>query len=251
MKSKLVKAYIIDDNRSSIDILKKMLEDNYSVEVIGTTTDAQEGLSNIEVLSPDILFLDIEMPEISGLEICSTLKDILPNDTKIVFYTGYNKYMLEAIRRQAFDYLLKPIQPSDLSLIMNRYYENRLSNIRTMTANTNSSSLPILVVNSTNEHLALKTNDIAYFRYNLIKKVWEIISADTTVYTLRHRTSADIILANSKQFVQIHKRFIVNINFINKIQDNTCYLTGQLCDITELKVSKNYKKGLMDSFYDM
>ena len=51
--------------------------------------------------------------------------------------------------------------------------------------------------------------------------------------------------------VQIHKRFIVNINFINKIQDNTCFLTGQLSDITELKVSKNYKKGLMDSFYDL
>ena len=77
MKSKLVKAYIIDDNRSSIDILKKMLEDNYSVEVIGTTTDAQEGLRGIEELSPDILFLDIEMPDISGLEVCSTLKDIL------------------------------------------------------------------------------------------------------------------------------------------------------------------------------
>ena len=92
MKSKLVKAYIIDDNRSSIDILKKMLEDNYSVEVIGTTTDAQEGLRGIEELSPDILFLDIEMPDISGLEVCSTLKDILSNDTKVVFYTGYNKY---------------------------------------------------------------------------------------------------------------------------------------------------------------
>ena len=101
MKSKLVKAYIIDDNRSSIDILKKMLEDNYSVEVIGTTTDAQDGLRGIEELSPDILFLDIEMPDISGLEVCSTLKDILSNDTKVVFYTGYNKYMLDAIRRQA------------------------------------------------------------------------------------------------------------------------------------------------------
>ena len=251
MKSKLVKAYIIDDNRSSIDILKKMLEDNYSVEVIGTTTDAQDGLRGIEELSPDILFLDIEMPDISGLEACSTLKDILSNDTKVVFYTGYNKYMLDAIRRQAFDYLLKPIQASDLSTIMNRYYEHRLSNIRTVATNSNATSLPILVVNSTNEHLALKTNDIAYFRYNLTKKVWEIISSDTTVYTLRHRTSSDIILAHSKQFVQIHKRFIVNINFINKIQDNTCFLTGQLSDITELKVSKNYKKGLMDSFYDL
>ena len=87
MKSKLVKAYIIDDNRSSIDILKKMLEDNYSVEVIGTTTDAQDGLRGIEELSPDILFLDIEMPDISGLEVCPTLKDILSNDTKVVFYT--------------------------------------------------------------------------------------------------------------------------------------------------------------------
>ena len=251
MKSKLVKAYIIDDNRSSIDILKKMLEDNYSVEVIGTTTDAQDGLRGIEELSPDILFLDIEMPDISGLEVCSTLKDILSNDTKVVFYTGYNKYMLDAIRRQASDYLLKPIQASDLSTIMNRYYENRLSNIRTVATNSNATSLPILVVNSTNEHLALKANDIAYFRYNLTKKVWEIISSDTTVYTLRHRTSSDIILAHSKQFVQIHKRFIVNINFINKIQDNTCFLTGQLSDITELKVSKNYKKGLMDSFYDL
>lgn len=248
---KLVKAYIIDDDKASLNLLKKMLEDNYSVEVIGSSNSPEKGIEEIVENVPDLLFLDIEMPNLTGLEVATAIAAQIPQDIKIVFYTGYEKYMIDAIRHQAFDYLLKPLQAADLSIIMNRYYENRLSNIRQAPANIQTAELPILVVNDVNEHLALKTNDIAYFRYNLTKKVWEIISTSNAVYTLRHRTSADVILAHSKAFAQIHKRFIVNINHINKIQDNTCYFTGSLSDVTELKISKNYKRNLMDSFYDM
>lgn len=248
---KLVKAYIIDDDQASLNLLKKMLEENYSVEVTGTSNSPAKGIEEIMENVPDLLFLDIEMPNMTGLEVSTAIASQIPQDIKIVFYTGYDKYMIDAIRHQAFDYLLKPLQAADLSIIMNRYYENRLTNIRQVSYSPQQIEQPILVVNDVNEHLALKTNDIAYFRYNLTKKVWEIISFSNNIYTLRHRTSADVILAHSKSFVQIHKRFIVNINHINKIQDNTCYFAGALCDVTELKISKNYKRNLMDSFYDM
>lgn len=248
---KLVKAYIIDDDQASLNLLKKMLEDNYSVEVIGYSNSPEKGIEEVTENVPDILFLDIEMPNLTGLEVATAIASQIPQDIKIVFYTGYEKYMIDAIRHQAFDYLLKPLQAADLSIIMNRYYENRLNNIHQAAMYPVQVEQPILVINSANEHLTLKTNDIAYFRYNLTKKVWEIIRTDNNVFTLRHRTSADVILAHSKSFAQIHKRFIVNINHINKIQDNICYLSGTLSDVTELKISKNYKRNLMDSFYDM
>lgn len=248
---KLVKAYIIDDDQASLNLLKKMLEENYSVEVTGTSNSPEKGIDEIIENVPDLLFLDIEMPNMTGLEVSTAIASQIPQDIKIVFYTGYDKYMIDAIRHQAFDYLLKPLQAVDLSIIMNRYYENRLSKIRQASYSPQQTEQPILVVNDVNEHLALKTNDIAYFRYNLTKKVWEIISFSNNIYTLRHRTSADVILAHSKSFVQIHKRFIVNINHINKIQENTCYFSGALSDVTELKISKNYKRNLMDSFYDI
>lgn len=75
--------------------------------------------------------------------------------------------------------------------------------------------------------------------------------ADNSCYVLRHRTTADVILNYSEDFVQIHKRYIVNINHIKMIQDNTCILTEPLEENRELRISKNYRAGLMAVFYSL
>ena len=70
-------------------------------------------------------------------------------------------------------------------------------------------------------------------------------------YVLRHRTTSDVILNYTPDFVQIHKRYIVNINHIKMIQDNTCILAEPLEEMTELKISKNYRHDLMTAFYSL
>lgn len=247
---KLTKVFIVDDNQEAIEVLQRLLEKNYSVDIVGTACDAKSAAETIIQTEPDIIFIDIELPTMSGLEFCSLIRQDIKPETKVVFYTGHEKYMLDAIRHQAFDYLMKPPTEQDLGQIMTRYYENKLAGIPSVTSNTEQ--LPIiLVVNAMNEHTTLRVSDIAYFRYNQERKIWEAICMDGTIYLLRHRTTADVILNYSGDFVQIHKRYIVNINQIKKIQESACILMEPMESVTELRISKNYRTQLMSAFYSL
>lgn len=249
-KQQLIKAFIVDDNIEAVKVLKQMLENNYSVTVVGSAGDAETAADSIIKSEPDIIFLDIELPTMSGLDFCTLIRNDIKPETKIVFYTGHDKYMLDAIRRQAFDYLLKPPTEQDLSLLMARFYENKLASIPRFTKT--EEHLPIiLVVNAMNEHMALNLADIAFFRFNQDRKIWEIVCIDNSVYTLRHRTTTNVILNYSSDFVQIHKRYIVNVNKIKMIQESICILEEPLDEIRELKISKNYRQAFMATFYSM
>lgn len=250
-RQKLVSAYIIDDSRDAIEVLARMLEDNYSVEVVGKATDAETAVNEVIDKEPDLIFVDVELPSMSGLDFCTLIRTEVKPETKVVFYTGHEKYLLDAIRRQAFDYLMKPATEQELGQIMTRYYENKLASIPQATTRSYQHLPIILVVNAMNEHRTLQLKDIAFFRYNQDRKLWEIVCKDNTSCILRHRTTSDIILNYSPDFVQIHKRYIVNINQIKMIQDNTCILAEPLEEIKELKISKNYRHDLMAAFYSM
>lgn len=245
---RLVKAYIVDDNESAIELLQRLLKD-YSVEIVGTQTDVHAAMDEILEVQPDLLFLDVEMPGKSGLDFCTEIKQWAGPEMKVVFYTGYDKYLLDALRRQAFDYMLKPPTKDALATIMTRYYENRLSNLQPMLAH---SKQPILmIVNAKGEHMALHLSDIAFFRFQSLRKLWEVVHADGTSCLLRHKTTANVILNYSKDFVQIHKHYIVNVQKIAKIQDTLCVLRPPLEHVDELRVSKNYRHDLMNTFYSM
>ncbi len=250
-QQKLTSVYILDDNENAIEILKLLLEKNYSVDILGTQTDPDRAMEELTELDPDLLFLDIELPNMTGLEFCSLIRPRMSPKTKIVFYTGHDKYLLEAIRRDAFDYLLKPPTEQELSKIMMRYYENKLAGF-TQASSRSEERLPIiLVVNPWGEHLTLREHDCLFFRYNPERKFWEVTCNDGKTYTLRHRTTADTILNYSADFVQIHKRYIVNINHIKMIQESFCVLNDLNTDPHELKVSKNYRRSLFDAFYSL
>ena len=249
-KQQLVNVFIVDDNIEAIKVLQHMLEKNFSVKVVGTAQDAETAANAIIQTEPDIIFLDVELPTMSGLDFCTLIRNDIKPDTKIVFYTGHNKYMLDAIRRKAFDYLLKPPTEQDLSLIMARYYENKLADIP-QSVSTQDHLPIILVVNALNEHLTLQLSDIAYFRFNQERKLWEIACTNHEIYTLRHRTTANVILNYSPDFVQINKRYIVNINQIKMIQESACILMEPMERCTELRISKNYRTALMAAFYSL
>ena len=246
----LAKAYIVDDNPSAIELLRRLLAD-YSVSITGTATDTQQAMTDIVQQEPDLIFLDVEMPGMSGLEFWSQVKQELKPETKVVFYTGYDKYLLEALRREAFDYMLKPATRDELAKIMTRYYEQRLSSMQTVQKQTSSESPLFMILGATGDYSALHLDDIAFFRYESERKLWEVILSNGSSSLLRHRTTAEVILAYSHCFVQIHKRYIVNMQKIDKIQDSICILRPPLQHIDELRVSKIYRRELMATFYNM
>lgn len=252
MRTSLVKVFIVDDDQNATLFLQKMLED-YSVEIVGVATDATAKTRNeIVEKEPDLLFLDVEMPSMSGLEFCATVRPLTKPEMKVVFYTGYDKYMLQAIRQQAFDYMLKPASKQELAQIMTRYYENKLSNIQQAIAIHPTMTIPnIMVVNSMNQHTVLRHDDIAFFRFDNDHRIWEVVTTDNQCYQLRHRSTADVILAYSSSFVQIHKGYIVNVNKMSKVLDNQCLLRPPLEHITELRISKNFRHNLMAIFCNL
>ena len=73
-KKKLTSAFIVDDSRDAVELLRRMLESNYSVEVVGTAFDAEEAAAKIVNTDPDLIFLDVELPTMSGLEFCCSVE---------------------------------------------------------------------------------------------------------------------------------------------------------------------------------
>ena len=109
----MMTALIIDDEAPSRDELRALLATAPDVEIVGECTNAIEGLAAIHRLKPEIVFLDIQMPRLSGLEMAGMIDPSLA--PRIVFVTAYDEHALRAFEEHAADYLLKPIDPSRLA----------------------------------------------------------------------------------------------------------------------------------------
>jgi two-component system, LytTR family, response regulator len=107
-----MKAFLVDDEPIAIDRLRALLSEHARVEVVGAGTDPAALLPTIRSSAPDVLFLDIEMPALSGFEL---LERLGPPQPLIVFTTAYNQYALDAFKVNSIDYLLKPIDRADLA----------------------------------------------------------------------------------------------------------------------------------------
>lgn len=116
---KMLKAIIVDDEILAINLLEATLNDNGAVTIVGKFLNPLEAIANIPTLKPDILFLDIEMGEMNGIELASKFANFV-HLIDIVFVTAYEHYALEAFTVQAFDYILKPIEKERLMKTIER-----------------------------------------------------------------------------------------------------------------------------------
>ena len=123
-----LKAILVDDEKNSLENLQQKLQEFCpAIHVIATAQRPEEAIFLINHHKPDVVFLDIEMPRMSGFKMVEELKDV---DFEIIFITAYNHYAIEAIRISAFDYLVKPVAVKDLQNSTNRLLENRLRQTR-------------------------------------------------------------------------------------------------------------------------
>src|SRR5690242_15101098 len=107
----MIKAIIIDDERLARNELKKLLGDFPEIEVVAEAANANEGIEKIDNFSPELIFLDIQMPGKTGFDMLAEM-DRTPN---VIFTTAYDEYALKAFEVNALDYLLKPIEPKRLA----------------------------------------------------------------------------------------------------------------------------------------
>jgi len=106
-----MRAYLVDDELLALRRLRRLLDDTGRIEVVGQASDPTEALRELQRHQPDVLFLDIEMPGLSGFDLLERLGDAQP---LVVFVTAYDRYALEAFKVNSVDYLLKPVEAAEL-----------------------------------------------------------------------------------------------------------------------------------------
>lgn len=120
MGKKIISVVLVDDEYRALNRMDMLLKNFPETQILGQFEQAEAALEYILKTEPDLVFLDVEMPGISGLEIASSIcKANL--QTEIIFVTAHDHYAIDALRKQAFDYLLKPINIDELKAALQRY----------------------------------------------------------------------------------------------------------------------------------
>ena len=120
---KPLRLVIVDDSPEALDLLENLLCDIKYVEITGRALNASEAKKLILRSNPDLILLDIQMPEKSGFDLIKELKE-LSIDINVIFITAHNEYAIKAIKAAAFDYLLKPVDQSELLESIQRFKQN-------------------------------------------------------------------------------------------------------------------------------
>jgi DNA-binding NarL/FixJ family response regulator len=119
-----INCYLLDDQIHSVERLKSLLQLNKHVNIAGELCDPEKAIGQILQVKPDIVFVDVEMPRLSGFQVVEEIRNKL-FFPKFIFVTAYDQYAIKAIRAGAFDYILKPIDVDDLNDALERFLESR------------------------------------------------------------------------------------------------------------------------------
>lgn len=117
---KMIKCLIVDDEPKARDLIESFIGNNPDIEITGKASEVDEAIEMVKDNNPDLIFLDIQMPNKDGFEFIRELKDI-GAECKIIFVTAHDEYAIKAIKSSAFDYLLKPINPQELDQSLGRF----------------------------------------------------------------------------------------------------------------------------------
>jgi len=216
-----MKAIIIDDENKARSVLKTLVqEDCPEITFLDEASDLLSGVQKIKITNPDIVFLDIEMPEHSGLEIINFFKDE-PVNFQIIFTTAYNQYAIEALKLSAIDYILKPIDSEELvSAVRKAKYaieknniNNKLSNIEKvfnqLSLNKIALEVPKGILFVSHDDIIMFEADGVYTKVYLKNGKIELISK-----TLKYFVEQ---LEDKSIFYKPHRSYLINLKFMNQL----------------------------------
>ncbi len=214
---------IVDDESNSIINLCTDLALYPEIKIIETTTSVEKAKKIIVKHQPDLLFLDIEMPKTNGIELLHEIRSSVHSEMYVVFYSAFDKYMIDALRLSAFDYLLKPYQPEELSYIIERIKSqigngkvNFEQSMRRLLADDHKFALQ-----SITGLLLLRRNEVLYYQYMDDLRSWQITLTNFSTHKLRTGINAKDLLSFSSSFMQISQDCILNTDYLSSIENKT------------------------------
>lgn len=207
------KAIIVEDEKLARDLVKNYLSNHTNIELVGEYADGFTGLKAINELKPDIVFLDVQMPKLTGLE----LLELVEGSPHIIFTTAYDEYAINAFDLNAVDYLLKPFSKDRFDRALDRVSnKNTLNNVNHLKTHVvENKVLDKIVVKSNNNIHVIPLSEILY-----IESEDDYVMIHTTKGKyLKHQTMKFYEKnLDASTFIRIHRSIIVNISEVKKIE---------------------------------
>jgi len=214
-----ISVLIIDDERLARDIVKKYLEKSNKINVIGECSNGFEGIKSINELKPDIIFLDIQMPKLTGFE----MLELLDHQPEIIFTTAFDQYAIKAFEVNATDYLLKPFSLERFNEALNkvikkitiREKENNDYSKLISAVNNNIENLDRIVVKTNQKILIIPTEKINFFE---AQDDYVMIYSELGKHIKKQRMKFYEEHLDSNIFYRVHRSYIVNINEVRQME---------------------------------
>ena len=232
----MIRALIVDDEIHAREELEALLDETGSFSIVGKCANAIEALQSIKREKPEVLFLDIQMPGISGLELLSMIdEEVMP---LVVFVTAHDEYAIQAFEEDALDYLLKPVDKRRLAKTVTKLHRMIEDKVRPVYSGPQIGKIPCLTFNRIK---LVNTSDVEYVRSDVggIYVVCEQgeFYTELTLKVLEERTN----------LIRCHRQFLVNIDRVDEIvmQENQAALI-QLRSKKVVPVSRRYFKKIKE-----
>lgn len=211
------KAIIIDDERNARILLEGMIKDNFkNIDVVDSCSNLTEGVKSIVKNKPELVLLDIEMPQHNGLEILDFFDENEVNFS-IIFTTAYNEYAINAFKLSAIDYLLKPINPNALESAIERFEKKQIqTNFNALKANLNPDNInqPKLAIHTTSAIKFIEVNDIMFIKGDGSYAHFYLKDGSQMMVSKLLKYYEDA-LSSYSQFFRCHRSFLINLNFVS------------------------------------
>lgn len=247
-ESKFIDVLIVDDEPDVRTVLKSALNKFPDICIVGEASNVPEAVKNIHKFKPELVFLDIEMPDYSGLQLLEFFESDSAN-FEIIFVTAYNEYAIEAFRLSAFDYLLKPIDQERLTESLERY-KLRRNNVKLLEraeyfkrSYDFGERLDKIAVSTTTGVIFL---DIAQIVLLEASNVYTTIVQEDGVQTVACKPLGEFeaILDKHQNFFRPHRSFLINLQFIEKLdttEGSIIYMKNNL----QVPLSRYKKKSFL------
>ncbi len=246
------KTLIIDDEQEALNRLIFHLNDFDELEIIGQCSNGKEALKSIDKDKPDIVLIDIEMPEMNGIEVLRNIKHAFPY---FIFVTAYSHYAIEAFEQHAIDYILKPYSKERIKKALNRAismiqrdelaqnaknYHRFLS--QNITPITKPTYIKRIAAKSLKNIVFIDVNEIIY-----IEAANQYVHVITKAKTFVVRESMDKLeqTLDPNSFFRTHRAYIVNLNHIEAIENIDKHLSNAILkNGKRIKISNSRKSDL-------
>lgn len=245
---------IVDDNKDAIFTLQAFLELMPEIEIAGTATNSSKAIRLIQELSPDLVFLDVEMPGKTGFELLNEFDNGAgQRNFKVIFHTAYDKYTLQALRESAFDFILKPPSESELKEVIQRFLSQSAIPGNTILKRPDISSSQMAALPTNTGLKFIPKSEIVFVecQKTRLRSSWTAILNSQLPVKLRPNTNATDIVnyLGAENFISLSQSVIVNITYVNQIEYKTheCYLFPPY-DSKPIKISRHFMTALKEKF---